>query len=119
MKRYKLVVLYNPLDGKEPEFNQWLDDIHVPDLLAVDGIVGAQRLRLAMTQTQPADETVHRYLTIYDIETEDIEAFHRMLLAGRVNRRSSDAVDRSNNSARYFEVLGVEEPGDDARGEES
>lgn len=105
MKRYKLVVLYNPVEGKDLEFNQWLDDTHVPDLLAVDGIVAAQRLRLAMTQTQPADETVHRYLTVYDIETEDIEAFHHMLLAGRVNRQSSDAVDRSNNSARYFEVL--------------
>jgi hypothetical protein len=119
MKRYKLVVLYNPVEGKELEFNRWLDETHVPDLLAVEGIVGAQRLRLAMTQTQPADETVHRYLTLYDIETEDIEAFHRMLLAGRVHRRSSDTVDRSNNSARYFEVLGSEVLGLEALSEES
>jgi hypothetical protein len=118
-KRYKLVVLYNPVEGREADFNQWLDDTHVPDLLAVDGIVGARRLRLAMTQTQPADETVHRYLTLYDIETEDIEAFHRMLLAGRAHRQSSDAVDRSNNSARYFEVLGPGVPGFEALGFEA
>lgn len=105
MKRYKLVVLYNPLDGRDDDFNRWLDDQHVPDLLQVPGIVGAQRHRLAFAQTTPPNYTDHQYLTTYDIETDDIEAFHEMLLAGRTNRASSDAVDRSNNSARYFEVI--------------
>lgn len=110
MKRYKLVVLYNPVDGKDLEFNQWLDHTHVPDLLQVEGIVAAERLRLDFAQTTPPDYTDHQYMTIYDLETDDIHAFHDRLMAGRANRVSSDAVDRSNNSARYFEVISEKSP---------
>jgi hypothetical protein len=110
VKRYKLVVLYNPVEGRDLEFNQWLDDQHVPDLLAVDGITSAERLKLAFAQTTPPDYTDHQYMTVYDIETDDLCQFHRALMAGKVNRVSSDAVDRSNNSARYFEVISERSP---------
>jgi hypothetical protein len=110
VKRYKLVVLYNPVEGRDLEFNQWLDHTHVPDLLQVEGIVGAERLRLAFTQTTPPGYTDHQYLTVYDLATDDIHEFHDRLMAGRANRGSSDAVDRSNNSARYFEVISEKSP---------
>jgi hypothetical protein len=102
MGEYRLVILHNPIEGREEEFNRWLDDDHVPALLAVDGIESAQRFRLALTTRQPPDETVHRYMTIYEIETDDIAAFHDRLIAGKKDRTSSDAVDRSDNSSRYF-----------------
>jgi hypothetical protein len=110
VKRYKLVVLYNPVEGKELEFNQWLDHTHVPDLLQVEGITSAERFRLAFTQTTPPGYTDHRYMTIYDIETDDIHAFHDRLMAGKPSRARSDAVDRSDNSARYFEVISEKSP---------
>jgi hypothetical protein len=49
-------------------------------------------------------------MTVYDLETDDIQAFHDRLMAGRASRGSSNAVDRSNNSARYFEVIGEKSP---------
>lgn len=110
VKRYKLVVLYNPVSGRDLEFNQWLDHTHVPDLLQVDGITSAERFRLAFAQTTPPGYTDHQYMTIYDIETDDIRAFHDRLMAGRANRVSSDTVDRSDNSARYFEVISEKSP---------
>jgi hypothetical protein len=110
VKRYKLVVLYNPVEGKDLELNQWLDHTHVPDLLHVEGITAAERFRLALAQTTPPNYTDHQYMTIYDIETDDIRAFHDRLMTGRANRVSSDAVDRSNNSARYFEVISEKSP---------
>jgi hypothetical protein len=110
VKRYKLVVLYNPVEGNDLEFNQWLDHTHVPDLLQVEGVVAAERLRLAFAQTTPPGYTDHQYMTVYDLETDDIQAFHDRLMAGRASRGSSNAVDRSNNSARYFEVIGEKSP---------
>jgi hypothetical protein len=44
-----------------------------------------------------------------DTTTEVLGAFHDMLPVGRMNRQSSDAVERSNHSARcLFEVPGEE-----------
>ena len=113
MGQYRLVILHNPVEGREEEFNRWLDDDHIPALLAVDGIESAQRFRLALATRQPPDDTVHHYMTIYEIETDDIAQFHDRLIAGKKYRTSSDAVDRSNNSSRYF----IEITGDTAGGD--
>jgi hypothetical protein len=115
MGAYRLVILHNPVEGREEEFNRWLDDDHVPALLAVDGIESARRFRLALTTRQPPGETAHRYMTIYEIETDDIAEFHDRLIAGKKHRTSSDAVDRSDNSSRYFiEISGNASGGDPA-----
>lgn len=105
MPSYRLVIMHNPVDGREAEFNRWLDEDHVPALLGVDGIRSAQRFQLALATRTPAEEIGHRYMTIYEIEADDITEFHRRLLEGKKNRTSSDAVDRTNNSSRYFVEL--------------
>jgi hypothetical protein len=110
MDRYTLVVLYNPVEGKDEEFNEWLDRDHIPELLGVEGFVSAQRFRLALAQTQPPGEIEHQYLTLYEIETDDIAALNERLIAGRRDRTVSDAVDRPNNSARFFAWIGERLP---------
>ncbi len=47
MGGYLGVALTNPVEGKEQAFNEWYDNQHVPDLLAVPGCVAAQRYKLA------------------------------------------------------------------------
>lgn len=72
MAEYKFVVASAPVAGREDEYNTWYDERHVPDLLAMDGIVGASRYEVATIQT-PGAPAVPQYLAIYDIETDDLQ----------------------------------------------
>jgi hypothetical protein len=67
--RYQMVVMSNPVDGQEADYNKWYDEQHLKDVLAVDGIVSAQRYKVA--DLRPAD---HSYMAVYEIDTEDLGA---------------------------------------------
>lgn len=86
--RQTFVVLTNPTPGLEADFNTWYDEVHLPEVLAVDGIVSAQRFRLSRSQMPGVDETVtHTYLTLYEIEGDADEVFAALqadLDAGRI-----------------------------------
>jgi hypothetical protein len=69
---YKFVVLTNAVEGREDEYNDWYTNRHLPDVLAIPGIVEAVRFELAGTQ-RIAPPWPYRYLAIYDIETDDID----------------------------------------------
>ena len=54
--------------SREKEFNDWYDNIHMPDVLATPGFLSSQRY--------VCEEPVKgrgKYLTVYDLETNDIE----------------------------------------------
>jgi hypothetical protein len=85
MGRYLLVVQTNAIEGRDREFNDWYDQLHIPELLAVPGVVAARRYELGehqlgngmepmMSSSQP-----FRYLAIYEIETQDDENWIREL----------------------------------------
>ena len=72
MTGYKFIVASNPVAGKEDEYNTWYDERHLPDLMKMDGIVGATRYELAEVQS-PGTPAVPQYLAIYDIETDNLQ----------------------------------------------
>ncbi len=72
-KAYKFVVLTNAVEGRGGEFNDWYSGTHVPDVLAVPGIVKAARFELAEVQ-RSALPLPYRYLAIYEIETDDLQS---------------------------------------------
>ncbi len=78
MPKAVFLVFTNCDAGREAEFNHWYDTIHLPDLLAVAGIVGAQRFQLAgagpQTVTATSAPAVAQYLAVYDLDTEDVAA---------------------------------------------
>jgi hypothetical protein len=75
MARYKLVVFSNCPDGAEEAFDRWYDQEHLPDVLAVSGFVSATRGRNAPGNVlADAAALVHRFLAIYEIESEDVGA---------------------------------------------
>ncbi|HKR87641.1 MAG TPA: hypothetical protein VJS38_05650 [Phenylobacterium sp.] len=96
MSRFKWLVFTNCADGQDAEFNQWYDDIHLPDLLRIPGIVAASRARLSPDQLAVSDNgemqlsgaegigARFRYLAIYEFETEDPAA-----VMGEVQRRAN------------------------------
>jgi hypothetical protein len=69
-----LLVLMQPPANLEEEFNAWYDTEHVPERLAVPGVLTAIRFS-SVTATIPT------YLAIYDLESErvlDSEAYLRV-----------------------------------------
>ena len=88
MAKHMLVVLTNAAEGKDEEFNRWYNDVHLGDVLAVDGFVGAQRFALDAL----GGESPHRYLALYEIETEDIDATVKGLTESAGTMVISDAM---------------------------
>jgi hypothetical protein len=105
-KKYTFVVLTNATEGKEAEFNRWYNEQHIPDVLNVPGFVCAQRFRLADTQAGKPDQS-HKYLALYEIETDDLEATLREMRArgGTADMIMSDAIDLKAANARIFEPV--------------
>jgi len=78
-----MVVLSNPSDpSREDEFNQWYDQIHLPDVLRIEGVVAATRYRISDTRLDPTAPVVHGYMALYEIEAEDPGAVLNALTAG-------------------------------------
>jgi hypothetical protein len=97
----------NPVEGKEQEFNDWYDNQHIRDVLAVPGIVSAQRLKAADSQLGNRSSP-YRYLAVYEVEVENLKD----VIAAIVERGStgkmprSDAMDSSNVFTVFFEPTG-------------
>jgi len=99
---YTLLVLTNPVSGREDEYNDWYNNQHLSDLLAVEGFVAAQRFRLA--DTDPPQEFGHRYLALYEIETDDLAKTQAALMAAANTDAMvvSEALDLSDPVTLFF-----------------
>lgn len=103
MAKYTFIVMTNPTEGKEEEFNAWYNTHHIPDVLNVPGFVCAQRFRLADTQ-MGGEGRKHKYLALYEIETDDLPGVLKELRArgGTPEIVPSDAIDTKNAATFIF-----------------
>jgi hypothetical protein len=103
--KYVMVVFTEPFAGQDAEYNDWYTDVHISDVLKLDGIVAARRFKLA--QMDPPQEGYPPYLALYEIETDNVSeipgAIKRAVEEGRMPL--SDALDRSKNQRSYYEAL--------------
>lgn len=109
----RLIVLSNPVAGREEAYNEWYDNQHLKDVLATEGFVGAQRFRMcaAMTEGGP----VWRYLAIYDLDSDDPEAAVKRLMdkAGTPEMVISDAIEMQSVFATVYAPIGGHKTGGD------
>lgn len=68
MARFKLIAVSNPMPGHEQECGLWYDQTHLQDMVAVPGIISAQRFELVRGAPSKAFK---RYLAIYEVEAAD------------------------------------------------
>ncbi|OBI16514.1 hypothetical protein A5712_25970 [Mycobacterium sp. E2327] len=69
---------------REQEYNTWYDEVHLPELMALDGIVSARRFR-------PVDGN-GPYVAIYEIEGDDLQAVLDNMIANASQLHMSDAL---------------------------
>jgi hypothetical protein len=88
------MVLTNPVDGRDDEYNQWYDNVHLADVQRVPGVVGAQRYELVPTGSEGAPPPTHRYLAIYEIDRKANEVLSELMArAGGPQMPLSPALD--------------------------
>jgi hypothetical protein len=105
MNHYKLVVISSPAPGSsEEEYNRWYEDEHLGDVLKVEGIVAAERFKATSRQPE-IGARMARYLAIYEIETDDLEAVVADLesRAGTEVMMISDTLDVTSTGAMIYE----------------
>ena len=76
MAKYLLFAFSDCKDPKrEKEFNEWYDNMHLPDMLGVPGLVKATRWMSA----EGKEGEVRRFLALYEVETDDIEKLNERI----------------------------------------
>lgn len=105
MARYKMVVMSRPTEGREDEYNDWYQNVHLGELVALPGFTCAQRFRYARSLVEGE---AYPYMSIYEIETDDIDAVLNNLraIAERSGLTMSDSLDLTDTSAVVYEEFG-------------
>lgn len=108
MARAVLMVMTNPVEAsRDAEFNEWYDTVHLRDVLAVPGFVAASRYRISEAQVTPAGADAHRYLAIYEVESEDLGGATAALMAaaGDGGMEISETLDMGSFSVALYEEI--------------
>ena len=110
MPEYKMVVLSNPVAGREDEYNDWYQNTHLGDIVSLPGFKSARRFKLADGMVVPDP---YRYMAVYEIETDDLDATLKGLIESAENGTIyvSDTLDSDNAYAVIYEACGEEVTG--------
>jgi hypothetical protein len=106
MARYVLVVLANPVEGMEREFGEWYDEVHIPEVLSLPGVISAERFELANDDFSTSD---HRCLVLYECDVESPAAAWDTFKTARADGRTTagKSMDRSDTKAWFFTPVGA------------
>jgi hypothetical protein len=105
------LVFTNPLEGRDSEFNKWYDTVHAPEVLAIPGILSAQRFDVEEPTVPDADAAppppVHRYLTVYEVDG-DVGKIMSTLADGATSgtMTMSDSLDAQNAAISFWKPRG-------------
>ena len=109
MPKGLLLVFSQPVSAdREAEYNNWYDNVHLHDLVAVEGVVSASRYQVSDTQLVPeAAPDGPPYLAIYEIEADDPAAVLAAIREGGASGafRPGDALDRATSQAFFVEQI--------------
>ncbi len=96
-----IIALFNATVGRDEEFNDWYTNTHLPEVVAVPGVVSAQRYHLP----EPlVGELPYRYATLYEVEGGAAAAVQGIFGSGL---GMSPTIDTSNMIFAPFVPLGA------------
>ena len=100
----KMVVLAKAAPGKVEELATWYDEVHLKDLLAVEGVASVERHTM-MTVKQPEGAPQWDFLLVYDLEGDSpMFALGNM---AKANLSSSDCIASVSTLSVIGTSLGV------------
>jgi hypothetical protein len=100
-----LVVFTNVTSPEHDDaYNVWYDDTHLADVVTVPGFTAATRYRVSDAQAKGI-EPRHRYLSIYEVDGDDLQgALDALLRAGR-DMVISEHLDPGTAAAYLYEEI--------------
>lgn len=108
MPRATLLVFSNAAPGRETEYNAWYDEIHIPDVLRLPGVVSARRFRLSAEQLDPASGPAAAYVATYELDIDDLGALRDALLSAvQGGQMTMSPTVADMNSVIYEEITPV------------
>jgi hypothetical protein len=75
----KMLVFTNPVEGREDDFNEWYNEVHLKEVTATAPFTGGQRFRVSPVNGVPQGD--HRYLAIYEFDGPPQAALDNMTAA--------------------------------------
>ena len=105
MPKCKLIALTTPLPGREGDYHDWYNNVHLPELVNQFAMEGAQRYQLA---AKLIGTDTNQFLAIYDIDTDDPGAFlSQMGAAAQAGKMTpSDTQDMGTTYTALFVEYG-------------
>jgi hypothetical protein len=98
--------------SQEADFNDWLDNVHLPGLRLMPGVTKATRYEFAAVPSAkfatangfPSGESLGKYWNLYEVETDDLSAFTNDLLT-YLERMDQRAAAEGSKEPPPFDVL--------------
>jgi hypothetical protein len=103
--RTLFLVLSNAAEGKDDEFNEWYDNVHVHEVLATPGMVSAQRYTLRETDISRAAGVppTHKYLAVYEMQGDpDVIMGAIVEAVGTGAMHMSDSLDLASSVMTFW-----------------
>lgn len=108
-KPYRFVALVNPKEGQDEAFNAWHSERHLPEVVRNAGFSRGERFKLI--EGSQADNTVYRYLVLFEGEGDPMEALTKLGAAvGSGAIHISDTLGAPNWAAMYETIPALNLP---------
>ena len=101
--KHVVVVLTEPTAGREDEYNEYYEHLHLDEVLATTAWQSAQRFKLSAQQGVACPQP---YLAFYEVEAEDAASVLTTLNTTRSARVQSDALNKQTAGVWVFSELG-------------
>jgi hypothetical protein len=101
------LVFTNPVsEEREDEYNEYYSDVHAPEVVQSHGFVSARRFRLSDAQQPAGVLAQYKYVTIYELDSDDLPATFEQHAARRQagSLTHSDSIAPGSSYA-VFELL--------------
>lgn len=98
--RYVLQVTSRAVEGRDDEFNQWYDNVHVREVLALPGFNACTRYVRDVEGQAPL------YVAQYEVETDDPGALMQTLAAAGPTFQLTDALDQTSANFEFMRAHG-------------
>jgi hypothetical protein len=89
---HKMVVMAKAAEGRKDELGRWYDERHIDDLLAVPGLVSAERHDLILLK-HPDGLPQWDFMLIYEFEGNPMDVLRTMPPMGSEALPTSDALE--------------------------
>ncbi|MEV0358288.1 hypothetical protein AB0H71_19790 [Nocardia sp. NPDC050697] len=97
----RLMVFATPKEGRDEEYNRWYTEVHIPEMLAIPGVVAAERHRLVRGGPDEG-----RYLSVFTLEGDPAVVLAELGARAKDGRMAvTDAGDPARTRLTVWEEL--------------